>query len=119
MILNLKCCDNYNEIYIPMDTKSSMGLLILELWASVGVHNLMVLMDSYTWVHVLLQFLLIFLYILSKKFVFWISKIYQIFCLLTGNNNKCLHVKNIASNGSAKRYHLYLTSPAAETYFLL
>lgn len=30
------CCDNYNEIYIPMDTKSSMGLLILELWASVG-----------------------------------------------------------------------------------
>lgn len=40
MILNLKCCDNYNEIYIPMDTKSSMGLLILELWASVGVQNL-------------------------------------------------------------------------------
>lgn len=40
MILNLECCDNYNEIYIPMDTKSSMGLLILELWASVGVQNL-------------------------------------------------------------------------------
>lgn len=119
MILNLKCCDNYNEIYIPMDTKSSMGLLILELWASVGVQNLIVLMDSYTWVHVLLQFLLIFLYILSKKFVFWISKIYQSFCLLTGNNNRCLHVKNRASNGSAKRYHLYLTSPAADTCFLL
>lgn len=48
MILNLECCDNYNEIYIPMDTKSSMGLLILELWASVGVQNLMVLMDSGT-----------------------------------------------------------------------
>lgn len=48
MILNLECCDNYNEIYIPMDTKSSMGLLILELWASVGVQNLMVLMDMGT-----------------------------------------------------------------------
>lgn len=52
MILNLKCCDNYNEIYILMDIKFLMGLLIFEFWVSVGVYNLMVLMDFYIWVYV-------------------------------------------------------------------
>lgn len=85
-----------------MDTESSMGLLILELWASVGVQNLMVLMDSYTWVHVLLQFLLIFLYIYTQQKV----------CLLDIKDlSKFLFVN--------RKQHLYLTSPAAETCFLL